>query len=685
MQKIFYSIILLFFLPSLLLPETKTLENEFLKVMTDTGTGRFIIKTTGGDPNLPSSKNVLLLYESDPPNSFTTIRIDNEDFVFGDEPGKCVKRLNITAGDMNCVWQIKNILITQTIRFVKGPATGKENTVEISYLIKNKDLKPHTVGIRIMLDTFLGEQDGAPFRIPDVGPVINESEYKDPNIPQYWYVYDDLIRPRIQAQGLLLNEGWQSPDKVILASCIRFMRRLWDFDVDEKRTFRRTPSDSSDSAIAIYWKGKKLGNEEEYKVETYFGLYDSTVVEGNLFNVSVSGPSRVSDEPFLVNTDVQNKTPYKTDDITAVIVLPDELKLQEGEEEEKNVGALLPREINRISWQVIPQKRDKDVPSTNELVYKVKIRGKLDEEDIKTKATVPVTIKEREEEVVPQRKILMVKKEEPKKKEEKPDSETEPVKQIPSDVIIKFDEINFNEKEGTLNEKAKENLDEIGSIISNYNIQNLTINGYSDETKSGKKDLKLAEKRAEKVSSYLINKKYVDPDKVFYNGVIRESQPGENKTIEVKRKGSNVKIIIVGSLKQLLTMQGKNKLLFRFSEDSLVLFNYNKSELHEKGKVVLKDLAQFIKSENIYQVEIRGYTDNVGSSKFNQRLSERRAHSVYEFFVDQEIDEKKMLYIGYGEINPIGDNRTEKGRSMNRRCEIMMKRKRQRAFSFKKS
>lgn len=69
-------------------------------------------------------------------------------------------------------------------------------------------------------------------------------------------------------------------------------------------------------------------------------------------------------------------------------------------------------------------------------------------------------------------------------------------------------------------------------------------------------------------------------------------------------------------------------------------------------------------------VEIRGYTDNIGSRSSNLRLSAARANAVRDWLVTSGIDGSRITAKGYGPENPIGDNRTAAGRQRNRRIEF---------------
>ncbi len=84
-------------------------------------------------------------------------------------------------------------------------------------------------------------------------------------------------------------------------------------------------------------------------------------------------------------------------------------------------------------------------------------------------------------------------------------------------------------------------------------------------------------------------------------------------------------------------------------------------------------LDQVVKSLMAYpevKVEIRGYTDSVGSWEFNLGLSQRRADSVKKYLVNSGIQGDRILAKGYGEADPISSNTTAGGRAENRRIEF---------------
>ena len=106
-------------------------------------------------------------------------------------------------------------------------------------------------------------------------------------------------------------------------------------------------------------------------------------------------------------------------------------------------------------------------------------------------------------------------------------------------------------------------------------------------------------------------------------------------------------------------------------ELSNTLFAFNKFNLSDKAREGLDKVAGWLNENPDVQVEISGHTDNVGSDSYNQKLSEQRAKSVYEYFIhDGGVSSKRLSYKGYGKTRPIASNDTEEGRQQNRRVEL---------------
>jgi outer membrane protein OmpA-like peptidoglycan-associated protein len=85
----------------------------------------------------------------------------------------------------------------------------------------------------------------------------------------------------------------------------------------------------------------------------------------------------------------------------------------------------------------------------------------------------------------------------------------------------------------------------------------------------------------------------------------------------------------------------------------------------------LDKVAEFLSKNTNFRLDLVGYTDNVGSDEYNQKLSERRANAVKDYLVKKGIAETLLTAVGKGEANPIADNSTAEGKEKNRRVEFI--------------
>jgi type IX secretion system PorP/SprF family membrane protein len=99
-------------------------------------------------------------------------------------------------------------------------------------------------------------------------------------------------------------------------------------------------------------------------------------------------------------------------------------------------------------------------------------------------------------------------------------------------------------------------------------------------------------------------------------------------------------------------------------------FEFNSSELDETSKRYLEDLATALQENGHLRIRLTGHTDNIGSAKFNQRLSLFRAETIKEYLVEKGIDPLRIDTEGKGLTEPLNENKTEDDRRKNRRVEL---------------
>ena len=102
-----------------------------------------------------------------------------------------------------------------------------------------------------------------------------------------------------------------------------------------------------------------------------------------------------------------------------------------------------------------------------------------------------------------------------------------------------------------------------------------------------------------------------------------------------------------------------------------MLFDFNKYTIKYYNTHVIDRLAEVIKDNKQYKIKIIGHTDNVGSKKYNQNLSEKRAETIFNALLKAGIRPDRMSFLGEGERYPLVENTTKAKRKKNRRVEIM--------------
>ncbi len=96
-------------------------------------------------------------------------------------------------------------------------------------------------------------------------------------------------------------------------------------------------------------------------------------------------------------------------------------------------------------------------------------------------------------------------------------------------------------------------------------------------------------------------------------------------------------------------------------------FAYNSSKISGSYSKDLEKFASMLKGNKELTAVIEAHTDSIGSEKYNQKLSDKRAASAVKALKALDIDESRLKSIGYGETQPIASNKTKEGRAQNRR------------------
>lgn len=106
--------------------------------------------------------------------------------------------------------------------------------------------------------------------------------------------------------------------------------------------------------------------------------------------------------------------------------------------------------------------------------------------------------------------------------------------------------------------------------------------------------------------------------------------------------------------------------------DSGILFDFDKFALKDAAKTNIQSLASSLNQYPNTDIKVIGHTDSRGTEQYNMGLSEKRAAAVKAYAVSQGVPASRLITIGKGFAEPIGDNATDAGRAENRRVEIVI-------------
>ena len=220
--------------------------------------------------------------------STVCVKIDGQERLPGFPPGQWQEqegKLGLNARGTprvgaRSIWFYPNeqVSVTQTVEVVRGEQTFDVDTCRVLYTIENRDQQAHQVGLRFLLDTFIGTNDGAPFIIPGDKLLCETSKVftGTDRVPEFVQALEsmDFLNPGVIAHLKLKMGGkveppsgasfgaWPQPGKVPGALGIQ---TPWKVPVASIRT-------TKDSAAVLYWDERMMQPNEKRTLGFTYGL-----------------------------------------------------------------------------------------------------------------------------------------------------------------------------------------------------------------------------------------------------------------------------------------------------------------------------------------------------------------------------------------------------------------------------
>jgi hypothetical protein len=298
-----------------------------------------------------------LTYSVDGRSNSTVLRIDGRVAEFGSPFGE-IRQLAAAPGfapgqslQSKGVWvwngkiqvtQALDVVPSQQPVDVGGTPKRLLDTCLVGYQIQNLDSRPHRVGLRVMIDTLIGGNDGVPFTVPGKQGLVNTfANFRGADVPDFIQALEipDLRAPGTVAHmSLKLGGGFEAPERVSLTRWPRFDFTPWEVPV-------RNMGD--DSAVALYWVEKQLQPGEKRALGFAYGLGTVSGAEGGgKLAVSLSGSFEPGEE-FTVAAYVNRPQPGQT----LTLNLPKELERTQSEATQ-TVRPQAGQENSVVTWKV---------------------------------------------------------------------------------------------------------------------------------------------------------------------------------------------------------------------------------------------------------------------------------------------------------------------------------------------
>jgi hypothetical protein len=328
------------------------------------------------DPTDPDRLKKLTFDEHGRSNN-TCLRVDGtKEFLFGQLPGTWLEMKGKLVGSddgrprngLASSWWLPGakLKVTQEVEIVAGEQSRRLDTCLVRYLIENKDTQPHRVGIRFMLDTFIGANDGVPFTIPGASGLCDtKMQFNTPaQVPDFIQALekDDLRDPgtvaylqfrigkQVESPERVLLGGWPNPRfRDIGWALARAQLTMWDvpFLSIKERIGNQV---ANDSAVTMYWNEQPLEPDKKRVVGFAYGLGNVDTRESGGHLLLTVGGRLVRHGEFTLTALVHDPQPGEQ----LTLDLPPGFSILEGDAEQTvpPVPAGAARPDSPVTWRL---------------------------------------------------------------------------------------------------------------------------------------------------------------------------------------------------------------------------------------------------------------------------------------------------------------------------------------------
>jgi OOP family OmpA-OmpF porin len=231
-------------------------------------------------------------------------------------------------------------------------------------------------------------------------------------------------------------------------------------------------------------------------------------------------------------------------------------------------------------------------------------------------------------------------------------------------------DIQFEINQNTVQRESEEKINKVGLFMTKYPKTTAVIEGHTDEVGTTADNMKLSERRAEGVVTYLVDRGGIARSRLKSVGYGETRPIGDNSTQAGKRLNRRINAIIACAT----DIEGIVVVPERITMAMELEFDANKADVKPQYREELRKVANFMKANSRVTATVEGHTGNLQASpKLAMEISQRRAQNVVNYLAsDFGIARSRLAAEGFGQTRRFAYNTSAEGQQENRRVNIIL-------------
>jgi hypothetical protein len=196
-----------------------------------------------------------LIFDQDPRTSFATLSVDGKLYKLGDS-SELRSSVSRTDTGLRLEFRSASVVVRQDLDFVLSDGASLADGVRVTFSLENISEREVSLGIRYLIDTWLGEKSGVHFYTDKRPRIGSETEILRSDADA-WIATPSGPYPQAVKSGFMIQiagDGVDRPDRALLANWKRLSDATWGFAANSQRNFTVTPYSINDSAVALFWE-----------------------------------------------------------------------------------------------------------------------------------------------------------------------------------------------------------------------------------------------------------------------------------------------------------------------------------------------------------------------------------------------------------------------------------------------